>query len=86
MKGDVRAAVARAELLDLVGSAVPIRVAQREDLPESRLGVDVAIRRDGDAAEPLGGVPRLLADDEIVGDDQRSKPGGQRNRPIVWIR
>ena len=81
MERDVRAAVAGAELLDLVDAAVAVGVAQREDLAKSGLGVDVAVWRDGDAAQTLGGVADLPVDDEVVGDDQRAETGGSTIAP-----
>ena len=86
MEGDVRAAVAGAELLRLVDAAVAVRVAQGENLAEPRLGVNVAVWRDGDAAQALGGVAGLPADDEVVRYDERPEARRQRDCSVVRIR
>ena len=82
---DVSAAVAGAELLDHVRPAVVVRVTQRKNLAVQALGINVAVRRDGEAAEIFRRPADALADDQIVSVNQRAKTGRKRDTAVVRI-
>lgn len=55
------------------------------DLTKASFGVDVAVSRDGDAAQLLGRIADAFADDEVIGDDERAESWRQDDRAVVGI-
>ena len=82
----VSAAVSRAELFGDVRPTVAVAVAQREDLSELALRVDISVRGNSETAELLGVIGNLAIDDEVVGNHQRAEPWRQEDRSVIGIR
>src|ERR1035441_8909447 len=85
VKQDVRAANAGAELLDHVRPAVAIRVAQRPNLAVQSLGINVAVRRDGQAAEIFLRPANAFAGDKIIGINQGPKTGRKGDAAVIGV-
>jgi hypothetical protein len=85
MEHDVRAANAGAEFLDHIRPTVTVRVAQRKNLAVKPLGIDVAVRRDGQAAEIFLRPTNAFAGDKIIGVNQGPETGRKDDAPIVGV-
>ena len=85
VKQDVRAADVGAEFPDHIRPAVAVRVAQRPNPAMKPLGLNVAVRRDRQAAKIFLGPADPFAGDQIVGVDQRAETGRKRDAAVVGI-
>ena len=85
VKGDVGAAVAGAELLDRVGTAVAVDITEGEDGAELAFDVEVAVRRDGQAAKRFGVAADPAAGDHVVSHHEGAESWRQRDGAVVRI-
>ena len=85
VKHDVRATAAGAELLNHIRPAVAVRVAQRPNLAVQPLGINVAVRRDGEAAEILLRPANAFSGDKIIGVNQSPKTGRKGDAAVVGV-